>query len=187
MSSLGKFLLAAGALAAPAPLTAAVMVIGNSSARLCYEAAETRPSPDAGDFAHCDAALSRENLTKRNRVATLVNRGVLSLKLRHYEAALADFDKALELDPAQAEASLNKGTTMLRLPGGAERALPLFSAAIANRTTQPAIAYYGRGVANEMAGNLKAAYRDYRMASRLDPRWRDPQIQLSRFAVKPSS
>jgi len=36
-------------------------------------------------------------------------------------------------------------------------------------TRRPAIAYYGRAVANELGGKLKQAYLDYREASRIDP------------------
>jgi tetratricopeptide (TPR) repeat protein len=181
----GRFLLlAAAAFAVPAAAAAAVTVIGNSSARLCYEAAESRMSPSSSSVSRCNDALSNEALSRYDAVATHVNRGILRLRMGSVDEAIADFDEAIALDPDQAEAYVNKGMATLRLPQGWEQAVPLFDAAIARRTRRPAIAYYGRGVAHEMAGNLKGAYRDYRQASLLEPKWRDPQVELSRFTVR---
>ena len=54
-----KILLSTCALIAiAAPAGAAVTVIGSSSARLCYEAAESTGSADRVAIEHCDTALS---------------------------------------------------------------------------------------------------------------------------------
>jgi tetratricopeptide (TPR) repeat protein len=184
--TLGKFLLAAAAAAIAIPASAAVTVIGNSSARLCYEAADSRLSPSRATLSRCDEALEGENLSlsRYEVVATHVNRGILKLRLGDVDEAIADFDRAIALDPDQAEAYLNKGMAALRLPNGWEQAVPLFDTAIAKQTRRPAIAYYGRGVAHELAGNLKGAYYDYRQASLLEPKWREPQTELARFTVR---
>jgi hypothetical protein len=34
-----------------------------------------------------------------------------------------------------------------------------------------------------MAGQVGAAYRDYRQASLIDPKWRQPKEELARFRV----
>ena len=184
MTRTAKFLLTAAALGIAAPAFAAVVVVGNSSARLCYEAADSKLHPRPTDFDRCNEAFERENLNRHDLVATYVNRGILKFKVRNYDSALQDFDKALAIDPNQAEGYLNKAATLLRLPGGSADALPLFSTAIAKKTQRPAIAYYGRAIANELNGNIKQAYLDYRMASRLDPTWDDPQNELARFTVR---
>ena len=55
--------------------------------------------------------------------------------------------------------------------------------AFERNTTRPALAHYGRAIANETMGNLNAAYRDYTAASRIAPEWREPRQELARFRV----
>lgn len=176
-------LVLAGLLAAcAAPASASVFVVGNSDARLCYEAADSSMMPALGDVRRCDEALLRESLSGYETVATHVNRGILRLRRGLTDEAVADFDRAIYLDPAQPEAYLNKGAALIRRQNPAE-ALPLFTVALERNTSRPAIAHYGRAVANEALGNLAAAYRDYRRASELDPDWADPRTELARFTV----
>ena len=185
----GKFLFfAAGAvglsLALASPASAAITVIGNTSARLCYEAAESGGAPSLSALARCDSALGDDNLERYEQVATLVNRGILKLRMRRIDAAIADFDAAIAQDPEQGEAYLNKGMAALHLQDGWQQAVPLFDTALGKRTRRPEIAYFGRAVAHEMAGKVKAAYFDYRQASRLAPGWDQPQAELARFTVR---
>ena len=182
--TIGKFLITAaiGALAVPA--AAAITVIGATSARLCYEAAEARSTPADSSIGRCDDALREEALTEYEAVATYVNRGILKLRRGRIDDAIHDFDTAIARNPDEPESYLNKGMAKLRLPNGWDEAVPLFDTAIAKETRRPAVAYYGRAVANELGGNLKQAYRDYREASRIDPEWLDPQKELSRFTVR---
>jgi tetratricopeptide (TPR) repeat protein len=174
------------ALAATAvPAGASVIALGNSSAGLCYKAADERGAPPQVALRWCDEALAAENLARADAAATYVNRGILKLRGGDADGAIADFDDALALDRDEPEAYLNKGMAMLRLPGRTDEAATLFSTAIQKRTRRPAIAYYGRAVAHESAGDAKAAYRDYRQASRLAPDWREPKLELARFVVRP--
>ncbi|MBV9930120.1 MAG: tetratricopeptide repeat protein [Alphaproteobacteria bacterium] len=184
----GKFLfavaLAAGTTLAAAPAAGAVMVIGNTSARICYEAAEARMAPSWDSFANCDRALNEEGLTEFDRVATYVNRGILRLRTGKVDAAIADFDVAIGRDPSLGDAYLNKGIALVRASRDWDEAIGLFNTAIEKRTRRPALAYYGRGVANEMKGRIKDAYLDYREANRIEPKWREPQTDLARFTVQ---
>jgi tetratricopeptide (TPR) repeat protein len=180
---MGRFLVAAAVLLVAAPAFGAVQVIGNSSARMCYESAEAQGKPTPDELRRCNDALGGEALTPRDEVATFVNRGILRLRLGRMDEAASDFDNAIGRDPAEPEAYLNKGMVALRLNQG-EQALALFDAALARKTRRPALAYYGRAVAQEMAGRLKEAYLDYRQASLIEPQWRDPQIELARFSVR---
>ena len=170
------------ACAAAAPASASVVVLGNSNARLCYEAADSPMSPDMRDIRRCDDALLREALSAYEEVATHVNRGILRLRRGMTDEAIADFDRAIALDPNQPEAYLNKGAALLRRDNAAE-AMTLFTIALERNTTRPAIAHYGRAIANENLGNLNAAYRDYTEASRIAPNWNEPRQELTRFRV----
>jgi tetratricopeptide (TPR) repeat protein len=181
---MGKFLFAAAALLAASPGAAAVTVLGNSSARLCYEAAESRSAPTAGVLRTCDEAMRADALTDYDRVATLVNRGILKARLGRIDEAILDYDAALSRDPSEAEAYLNKGFALLHLDDAAQQARPMFDHALAKKTRRPELAYYGRAVANELTGQVRAAYEDYRQASLLDPKWQDPKADLARFRVR---
>lgn len=161
---------------------AAITTYGSSSARLCYEAARS-PSKPAGAIERCDEAFANEGLTRDDRVATHVNRGILRANRKDLTGAMADYDAALQLDPNEPEAWLNKGFAYLRASDTA-RALPMFDAAVARNTREPALAFYGRGLAYEEAGNARAAYADYVRARDLAPKWSLPTRELARFQIK---
>jgi Flp pilus assembly protein TadD len=177
-------ILAAAALAAAAavPATGAITVIGNSYARMCYEASESSLRGGAG-IDYCDRALATEALTRYDTVATHVNRGILRLRRGDVDGAVADFDTATKLDPREPESYVNKGFAMLHRDDS-ETAIRLFEEGLQLGTRRPAIAYFGRAVAHEMQGRMKQALRDYRQASLLAPKWQDPKTQLARFTVK---
>ncbi len=165
-----------------APAGAAVTVIGSSSARLCYEAARSARMSHGG-VAQCDAALADGGLTGEDEVATYVNRGILRAIGGDVGGAASDYDAALARDPGEAEAWLNKGFLMLRGDHVAA-AVPMFDAAIARNTAEPGMAHYGRAVAHELLGDLRAAYADYRRATELVPGWDVPRAELARFQVR---
>ena len=172
--------IAACAIAAPA--SASVVVLGNSNARLCYEAADSPSIPGARDLRLCDDALLNETMTTYDTVATHVNRGILRLRVGRIDDAIGDFDRAIAMDSNQPEAYLNKGAALLRRENAAE-AMNLFTMALERHTTRPAIAHYGRAIAYETLGNISAAYRDYTAASQMAPNWNEPRVELTRFRV----
>jgi len=166
------------------PAAASVFVVGSSDARLCYEAADSSLGPAVRDIRRCDSALANDTLSQYETVATHVNRGILRLRRGMVDDAIADFDEAMHLDPQQPEAYLNKGAALLQRQNPTE-ALQLFTVALERETSRPAIAHYGRAIANEQLGNVREAYNDYRAASELAPDWVDPRNELTRFRVVP--
>lgn len=178
-----KFFLFTAAAAVSVPAAASVIVIGNGAASNCYQATNSPLRPSLDQLQQCNKALAEEGLGREDLIATHVNRGVLLVRRGQAEAGLRDFDRAIGLDPNQAEAYLNKASVLLRA-GQAAAALPLFDTALERKTRKPAYAYYGRGVAHEDMGNVQMAYLDYRRASRADPDWETPRKELSRFMVK---
>ena len=160
----------------------AITTIGNSAAEACYEAARDQRTAQA-DLGNCDQAL-RGVLSSSDLVATHVNRGIIFALRADYSNALMDYDRAISLNPGEAEAFLNKGLVLLRVPERDREALKLFDMAIAKKTTKPALAYFARATAHEGLGNLNAAYRDYQQAALLDPKWDLPERELRRFRTK---
>lgn len=156
------------------------VTIGDSYARGCFEAAASGRSLKQG-LRLCNSALIDETLALDHRSATLVNRGIVQMQARRLEAAIADFDEAIRLQPGSAEAYINKAIALQRMGGRTDEAIELLSEGLARNPIRPEIAYYQRAVANEDLGRVRQAYEDYSMAASLAPEWRDPAEQLERF------
>lgn len=166
----------------PSAAAASVITVGGGYAESCYEAADARDLT-ARSLDLCDRALAEEALVARDRVATLVNRGIIHLRRSNLADAEADFNSALSLDPAEAEAWLNKAILYARHRDSRD-ALPFVAKALENGTRHPEIAYFVRAMAYEDSGNVAAAYSDFQRARSLAPKWREPVTELARFQVR---
>lgn len=164
------------------PAAASVQTMGGGYAESCYASAESRYASRQG-IDECNLALTEEGLPVEDRVATLVNRGILYLRRHDVTRANADFDAALRIDPRQAEAWLNKAIVHARF-GKSSDAFPMVAKAFEHGTRKPAVAYFVRAMANEERGNYAAAYYDLKRAHELDPAWAEPTIELKRFKVR---
>jgi tetratricopeptide (TPR) repeat protein len=177
-----SFALATLLAAAPLSGTASayVTVFDSSSANACYQhARDDLSSPEALD--DCNSALS-EALNSRNRAGTHVNRGIIFMNRDAYDRALADFDRAIALEPTLAEGHINRGAALLAQHDYAG-AIAAIDRGLALDPEDPSRAYYNRAVAHEELGRLRAAYEDYRRAAELAPNWDVPRTELTRFRV----
>jgi tetratricopeptide (TPR) repeat protein len=183
---IGKAVLALGATLALAGTADAhsISVLGrNADAIACYRAAATETRrPDALD--NCAAALRSLDLSNYDRMATFVNRGILRFQLEDFAGAIADFDEAMLIEPEQADAMVNRGITMLAAGEDVDASVSYIDRGLAGRPSRPWVGYYGRGVANELAGRDSAAYRDYQRALELHPNWELARRALARFSVR---
>jgi tetratricopeptide (TPR) repeat protein len=189
--------LAATTVLAVAPAAAFVTSYGSSLARACYKSSlATYTTPAA--VKECSRALDEEPLYPRDRVATLINRGIVLMNLGDYGLAEADFNQAIAMDSAYPESYLNKGFLRLRQDRAID-AIVLIDEALAKkaldnrpldkemrdkRAEWPALAYYARSMANEQLGNFRAAYNDLQKARQLAPSWSLPERQLARYSVQ---
>ncbi|HXH52985.1 MAG TPA: tetratricopeptide repeat protein [Sphingomicrobium sp.] len=173
---------AALALITAAPATAAVWTVSGSLARSCYVAAEARIGTIQA-LEHCEQAFRHQALSGEERVATHVNRGIVRMVRRDFAGARADFEAAAALEPREPEAWLNLGVLLFN-EGNSADAVPMFDRAIELRTKRPAFAYFGRGVAHEDLGNVRAAYADLSRARSLMPGWALPAAHLARYQVR---
>jgi tetratricopeptide (TPR) repeat protein len=173
---------AAVALMGMAPTGSAVVSVGGGPAKSCYDAATARDASEQA-IRECNKALNQEVLPFNDLVASFVNRGVLRLVQADYRKAEADFNQAMSLHPTQPEAWLNKGIARYQ-QGDTKSAIVHFDRAIELRTRYTALAYFGRGLANEDSGNIKGAYADLQKASQLNPEWQAPRQELTRFQVR---
>jgi tetratricopeptide (TPR) repeat protein len=170
-----------GAGVASAPAQAITFSVG-SLASACYSASLSYNVKPV-DLDACTRSLDQEALSYQDRVATLVNRGIVRMNLNDRQGADRDFDAALAMDQNEPEAWLNKGLLRLREDKASE-AMPLIQHSIDAHTIRPALALYARGVANEQLGRLQAAYADLSQARDLAPGWKLPAEQLQRYHVR---
>jgi tetratricopeptide (TPR) repeat protein len=172
----------AAALTTALPASAGIMTIGGSYAEGCFKAAEQH-SRTLESLNTCDRAFTEEALSRDDELATYVNRGILRMLRDDYARAHTDFTTAMAMNPNRSEPYMNLAILQLRNGKSAE-AVPLFSKAIELGTELPEVAYYGRALANEDVGDVRAAYADLQRATSLKPRWDAPARDLARYQVR---
>jgi tetratricopeptide (TPR) repeat protein len=183
-ANLIRLTLGAALIVSALPASAAVSILGGTSfGRDCYLAAELKREKKAS-LAACDQALETEALARRDRAATLVNRGIIYMQARDIETAIRDYRAAIALEPTLAEAHVNLGIALLHRGGQDQAAIEALTRAIEMKPDRPEVALYTRAVAYEMLGNVREAYEDYSAAAALAPDWKEPAEQLKRFSVE---
>lgn len=174
-------LVAGLALLAAAPAHAASTVIGGGPARACFEAANTGRT-DLTALMDCDTAIGGQELSARDRAATVVNRGVIHLLRRDAGKALEDFDRAIAWRPELGEAHVNRGAALI-LKGDYQAAVASINRGLELGAEDPHEAYFNRAVALEKLDDARGAYADYTRAAALKPDWALPRQELARFTV----
>lgn len=172
---------AAALLATAGPARAAVTVIGGGLAEACSKSAIAGGSDSRAEQL-CTDALEQELLSPRDRAGTYVNRGVMKLRRKSFDAAMADFDLAAHYKPDLGEVYVNRGAALI----GARRyadGLEALDHGLRLGVEEPAKAYYNRALAHEGLDDMKSAYFDYLKAVELDPNWDLPRNELTRFHV----
>lgn len=174
---------AAAVLAASTHADAAVTVIGGGLAAKCFEAAELRNIADSRAIDVCDLALEQESLSRRNKAATYVNRGIIYMRSGQYDRAVADYDAGLRLVPDLYEAHVNRGAALHGLKRY-EEALASLNIGVKTQDIKAlAVGYYNRGLVNERLGDVTSAYFDFKKALETNPDFALAQQQLTRFSV----
>ncbi len=163
------------------PAQAQVFVAGNGQAQACFMSAKTGDQGSSSAIRTCTEALD-DMMTRSDRAATYVNRGVLHMRSGDYERADRDLAEALTIDGTLSEAYINRGAVLFYL-GNDDAALSALNTAIAAGTDKEAIARFNRALVHERMGDAKSAYYDLKRAVELEPEWGQAQDSLSRFVV----
>ena len=123
------------------------------------------------------AGRHEESLALRDELATgrpddvkfLFYRGISHSLLDNNEAAIADYDRVIALDPTHNASYLNRGSAKADL-GQHEAAVADYDLAL-SLDPNYIIAYHNRGVAKADLGRYEAAIMDFTEAIRLNPKW----------------
>ncbi len=169
------------------PITAytqSMSVIGGGSyARNCYMAStlaiQLNSASDA-DIQECDQAILHGRLTRKDLLATYVNRGILYGAMEDYQRALKDYRTAIDLGPQTGEVYVNLGNLYL-LSQKYDVAIRQYTTAIELTLTKNHIAHFNRAMAYENNKEFANAEADYRRAIELSPEWVLPQLRLERL------
>ena len=94
-----------------------------------------------------------------------LKRGNAKSDLKDYQGAIADYSKAIEINPKDAAAYNNRGVANRKL-GDNRAAIADYNKAL-EIDSQLAVAYLNRGISKENDGNLTGACADWREASAL--------------------
>jgi tetratricopeptide (TPR) repeat protein len=172
---------AALALVAAGSASAAVTVMGDTTAEECSKAAFHEQADDAA-LRLCTTALAEGVLDRRDQAGTYINRGVIHMIRMDYASARGDFERAIEVDPALGEGWINRGAVDI-IQKHYQDGIADIDKGLALGTEEPAKAYYNRGVAYEGIDDEKSAYLDYQQALTLEPGWDLPKQELLRFTV----
>lgn len=163
----------------PAAAIVAVLAVPFAVAVFGGEPAMARSSlrsadQECADTANAEVAISactglyeNRGLGRRNRAIALGNRGAAYKLLGRYDEAIADFGRALELDPGNSQYYCQRGDARMRT-GANNEAVSDYTAAL---QSSPNLlwGYYGRGQAHLALGNAQPAIADFNAALRVKP------------------
>lgn len=166
------------------PLASAqVFVIGGGLGGDCYQQTQSDYAAFNRAEETCTRALREETMTRANRAATHVNRGVLRMRNGRYDAAIRDYQDAIAIRPELGAAYLNEGAAYIYKREFSSAIAPL-DKAIELESKDIFAAYYNRAIAKENTGDVSGAYEDFMTALELKPGWDLAEAQLSRFTVQ---
>ena len=149
----------------PSHAQMSVTTLGATDAAACYRNAQSDFESDTGP---CDKALSDRSMTRGDRVKTLVNRGIILNRNGNLNAALADFEEALDIDSTLAEAYLNRGNSYF-LAGHFDDALADYQRALDLDISKPWAAWYNIGLVFDAKKEPEKAQEAYRKALNENP------------------
>lgn len=171
---------------APAIAQSVQVLSSGEEARRCSSAAQmaaTMGVASRSDLDDCTRALETVALRQRDRAGTLVNRGIIESALGDHDAAMASYDKALNVMPALPEPWVGRGNVLF-LRGDREGAIAAYDRSLAMGITRRHVVLLNRGMAWEARGELARAEQDYRDALLIAPEWVLAKSRLERVLAK---
>jgi tetratricopeptide (TPR) repeat protein len=169
---------------APALLCAQSVTVlsGGGDAQSCASAARWSATMNVsrGDLDSCNRALDGVHLSRRDRAATFVNRGILQSRLGEYQDALNDYNEALEIDAVLPQAWNGKGNLYF-LAERFDEALAAYERSLELNLPEREVAYYNLGLAYEQLGDRAMAESSYNTALEIAPDWAPAREKLERL------
>lgn len=152
-----------------------MMVLGGGQkAQECFMNAEmaARNLPGVGRslLDACDYTLEYSKLNIRDRAATFANRGIVYAAMSDFDAAMADYNQAISMRPAEPEFYINRGNSYFMMREYTQ-ALDDYEESLRLGLKQLHFAHYNMGMVYERLGNDQVAEREYQTALDNEPEW----------------
>ncbi len=163
------------------PANAFVLVIGNQLAADCYQMAKAGINTEES-VATCDSALQNAPLDPHDRAGTYVNRGAIEVAMGRIPAAMDDYNRGISIKPDLADAYVDRAGAFIFLKKFPE-AMADVNRGIELGPTYPFVGYYNRAVAEQLTGDFKAAYQDYKKSLELEPKFKPAADRLKDFVL----
>ena len=180
-SRLHAFVLAGMLLPAVPQAQPMVVLGGGQKAQECFMNAEmaARNLPGVGRslLEACDYTLKYSNISLQDRAATLANRGIVHAAMNDYDAAMIDYNNAIDIRPDAPEFYINRGNSFFMMREYAQ-ALEDYEESLRLGLKQVHFAHYNMGMVFERLGNDQVAEREYLLALEIEPDWDLPQTRL---------
>jgi tetratricopeptide (TPR) repeat protein len=158
----------------PAAAQMAVTTVGATDGSLCYQNAQNDFSTDTGP---CDEAIRDTATSRRDKMKTYVNRGIIYNRKGDLEAAVADFNAALEINDGIAEAYLNRGNSYF-LAARYDDALADYEQSLLLEISKPWAAWYNIGLVYDAKKDADKARAAYQKALALNPDFTQARLKL---------
>lgn len=176
------FVAAFGVTLASSPAGAQTIVsVGTGHAHDCFSYAKAGTDPFDG-VSVCDIALKQDALTTQDRAATYDNRGVLLDQLGRGEKAASDFQTAISLNEKLGDAHVNLGSVLIKQRRYPD-ALVEINKGLDLGMSFPYVGYYDRAIAEELTGQFKESYFDFKKVLELVPDYGPATERLKDFTV----
>ncbi|MEP1231208.1 MAG: tetratricopeptide repeat protein [Litorimonas sp.] len=165
---------------------AQAIIEGKGPQQVCYESALYGKQGTKYTINACteglDAALSR-----KDRAATYVNRGILHMRNTKFERARKDYEAAIKTYPDLPEAYMNYGAVLIQLDDydGALKALNKAIDELPPKHLHQAL--FNRAIIYDSQEKYRDAYLDLKRALELRPDWDDALKSIKRYLVAPKN
>jgi lipoprotein NlpI len=163
------------------PANAFIVVLGNDLAHDCYEMAKAGINTEES-VATCDSALNNAPLDPHDRAGTFVNRGAIEIAMGRITAAMNDYNQGISIKPDLADAYIDRAGAFIYEKKFPE-AMADVNHGIELGPTYPFVGYYNRAVAEQLTGDFKAAYLDYKKTLELEPKFKPAADRIKDFSI----
>jgi len=164
---------------------AQLIVQGKGDAARCYSYAIAGNSGSRTALATCTDAFD-VILTRNDKAATHVNRGVLYMRKGDHDRAVQDYEAALAINPDLAEAHVNYAASLIRQEKFDAALSSLEKALLDPESRIRPEALYNRAIIFDRKENYRGAYRDLKEALVIRPDWAPAIALLDRYEIRPA-
>jgi Tfp pilus assembly protein PilF len=158
-----------------------VTTLGTNDAYRCYESAEYAVrslSGSVSDLVECNEALREGRLSRRDKAATYINRGIIRVNMGDVERAQRDYLSALDISDRSPETFLNLGNLQFLMQDYSS-AISDYDHAESLGLSQKHVLFLNRGMAYMRVGQFDIAEAEYRKALEIRPDWLNAQEKLA--------